>query len=776
MPSFWASVSTTPFLCSFMLGRGDLTCEGMSSASLPRRLPSGQPRPLQVKCSGLGGRETLGTPGLENQLPKIRIGTNPKFRIPWNSLEYNGQCDVATQGKNTAHKPYSRTDAVKKTHQPPRVTKSARATKLRKLCRAPREASLSPGTDFSATLQQDATSSMSTAASDCSAGTDVVARSYSSDDTYTQRTCNPLPSDGRFGLGLGGTSRREPYVRKMVIPTEKVALQQKGTICSDSRNKNKCKNITKHTRINTIGQPNSDCIHSKRRWNEIDRVTDTNLQIIAPDGQIQHNSVGTLPTREIQHHSGQIIKGKKACGMAPSSSSNSRDLSEVGTSGDRPICNKGDCSSKKLRINKLQRSIRKLHRCLQQNMALSSSMGVPPSKSVTQSFSTPEPGDGNLSDSCSRLAARFLASGPEIQISRSPPRNSTPIGDTHRYDNCTASSTNTNIDPKSLENWGWGAQIKDWSKQEKDLLLKSWRHSTLSTYLPAIKRWLSWCDNSQVNPKSPQPADIAKFLMSLFLKENLSYATILVHKSAILTFCGPHVEQQTFSNFIIKHTLRAIGVAKPKVVKSSVTWDPRIVLDWLSSNPPKDTLFDTARRTATVLLLASGRRVHDLTLLKITDEHFVDDGDNIYLTPTFGSKTDTHSRRQSTWKLSKHHDKNICPVTLVRLQIAMSNTRRSQVKNLNNIFISINNKIKAASRTIIGNWVRTVLKDSGIYASPGSCRAAVASLGWVENQPIDDILARGNWKSSNTFFNHYCREIDSRKEKCSSFFNTFAPS
>ncbi|CAH4031975.1 unnamed protein product [Pieris brassicae] len=111
MPSFWTSVSTTPFLCSIILGRGDLTFEGMSSVSLPSRLPSGQPRPLQVRFSGRGGRETL---------PKIRIGTNPKFRIPWNSL---------------------------KTHQPPRVTKSARETKLRKLCRASLEASLSPGTD-----------------------------------------------------------------------------------------------------------------------------------------------------------------------------------------------------------------------------------------------------------------------------------------------------------------------------------------------------------------------------------------------------------------------------------------------------------------------------------------------------------------------------------------------------------------------------------------------------------------------------------------------------
>lgn len=326
-----------------------------------------------------------------------------------------------------------------------------------------------------------------------------------------------------------------------------------------------------------------------------------------------------------------------------------------------------------------------------------------------------------------------------------------------------------------MKDWGWGSQIKDWSASEKELLKSSWRQSTLSTYLPALRRWISWCSNYQINPKIPHPTDIARFLIYLFLQERLSYSTILVHKSAVLTFCGPHIEQQTFSNFLIKHTLKAIGNAKPKGIKMSATWDPRIVLDWITSHPPKDTLFEISRRTATVLLLASGRRVHDLTLLKISSDSFYDNGHEIFLLPAFGSKTDTHKYRQSAWKLSKHNDSNICPVTLVRLLIKMNSDRRTGDNKLNNLFITVGNKIKPASRTVIGNWVRTVLRDSGISASPGSCRSAVASLGWLDNQSIDEILARGNWKSSTTFFNHYCREIELPRENQHSFFNSFKP-
>lgn len=247
----------------------------------------------------------------------------------------------------------------------------------------------------------------------------------------------------------------------------------------------------------------------------------------------------------------------------------------------------------------------------------------------------------------------------------------------------------------------------------------------------------------------------------------------MVHKSAVLTFCGPYVEQQTFTNFIIKHTLKAIGVAKPKSVRPFVTWDPKVVLEWLSANSPKDTLFEISRRTATVLLLASGRRVHDLTLLRISKDKYLDNGQNIYLIPAFGSKTDRHDCRQSAWKLSKHPNKNICPVSLVRCLIEKTKQRRSDISDLDNLFITICNKVKFASRTVIGNWVRTVLKDSGIDATPGSCRSAVASLGWLDYQPLDDILARGNWKSSTTFFNHYCKVIEVSKNDHDSFFNTF---
>ncbi|CAH2089773.1 unnamed protein product [Euphydryas editha] len=746
-----------------MLGRGDPACQGMSCTSLPRRLPFGQPRPIQVMSSGLGGREALGKSGLDSQLPEIDLNSDTRPRIPWHPLANCKEQDDIT-GKEDTHSQSNHSSIIKK--RPDHASRIAKPTgtgQLRQLCHTPRQVTLSESTSLSSTFQQETTTTEETNPLRGVSRDEVVARRHTSLFGNTQKAGYSFPSDGRFGSGLGCSSKWASNVGNLVSSTTGMAQQQERAICSNGSDQSKRRCAKQIPCTRPIGQSNLNCIYSERGRNEIVDTTRVDIQTINPNRPVQDNSIGTLPAREVQHNSRQIVTRERGCGMASIAPSNWRSLQEMGSTRNRSLCFPTKCRSKKLRFNRLQRSISKLYRCLQQTLAIPTSVGIPPTEPITQSFVTSKPRDRDVFGSGTGVASSFLAARSEVQSVRSPTRNTESIENNDRYDNITTTATSTSINLESLENWGWGSQIKEWSTQERELLKNSWRQSTLATYLPAIKRWLKWCNNSQVNPKSPNPTDIAKFLIFLFLNENLSYSTILVHKSAILTFCGPYVEQQAFTSFIIKHTLKAIGVGKPKLVRPLITWDPRIVLEWLSANSPKETLFEISRRTATVLLLVSGRRVHDLTLLRISKGNYLDDGQNIYLIPAFGSKTDRHDYRQSAWKLSKHPDKNICPVSLVRCLIEITKQRRSDLRDLDNLFITICNKVKSASRTVIGNWVRTVLKDSGIDATPGSCRSAVASLGWLDNQPLDDILARGNWKSSTTFFNHYCKIIEVSK-------------
>lgn len=223
---------------------------------------------------------------------------------------------------------------------------------------------------------------------------------------------------------------------------------------------------------------------------------------------------------------------------------------------------------------------------------------------------------------------------------------------------------------------------------------------------------------------------------------------------------------------IIKQVLRAISAVKPSKPKTPI-WDPQTVFDWLTrSRMIQESLFEVSRRTAAILLLASGRRVHDLTLLSTAEDNIQLSEREITLWPTFGSKTDSAAHRQSGWLLSEHPEKSICPVTWVKKLISLAQFRRKEGK-ITNLFVSIIGQTKPASRTIIGGWIRSVLKEAGVDAPPGSFRAAVASAGWLENQPMEEILTRGNWKSGNTFKNFYCREIMKPNRGSQLLFNNF---
>ncbi|XP_044577064.1 uncharacterized protein LOC123260149 [Cotesia glomerata] len=330
---------------------------------------------------------------------------------------------------------------------------------------------------------------------------------------------------------------------------------------------------------------------------------------------------------------------------------------------------------------------------------------------------------------------------------------------------------NDNQEPGTGTNGSVNRMTKDWSSQERDLVRESWRASTLLTYKTPIKKWLAWCREKGMDPVAPRGVDLARFLSHLFLDEKLVYSTILVHKSAIATFCA---KRDLSSDFLVKQVLKAISVARPKETRSSI-WDAQILLDWLKLDLPNLSFFEVSRRAATILLLASGRRVHDLTLLKISKESLDNLGNEIILWPSFGSKTNRAEFRQSGWRLSKHENIRICLVTWVRALIKLSEKRRSS-QNLEELFITVTGSVKPASRTIIAGWVRSVLKEADIDASPGSVRAAVASRGWLDNLPVQEILERGNWRSVETFRNHYCKQIEGQgQESQGLLFNNFNP-
>lgn len=307
---------------------------------------------------------------------------------------------------------------------------------------------------------------------------------------------------------------------------------------------------------------------------------------------------------------------------------------------------------------------------------------------------------------------------------------------------------------------GWANLVKTWPTEDKLLLESSWRKSTLKTYSAAWKRWILWTTENNCKSDNPTVDEVAKYICFLQNKVKLAPKTIALHKSVVITFANPQTSEMLSSHPLIQHILKAIHLSRPPTVKT-LTWNISQLIDYLQKYEVNtSSLFQVSRHTAALLLLASGRRIHDLTLLDISPKSCELKDDYVILWPIFGSKTDSATFRQSGWKFIPSDNERLDAMSWIKKLITLSDSRRASVQNVHNLFISTRGKVKPATRSIIAGWIRTLFNGAEIRASPGTFRSAVNSDNWCNgNLNMDEVLMRGNWRSRDTFIKYYFKEI-----------------
>lgn len=273
-------------------------------------------------------------------------------------------------------------------------------------------------------------------------------------------------------------------------------------------------------------------------------------------------------------------------------------------------------------------------------------MGVPTTQPDTQSPSPLKQMQRTGIDRGTQVGEDILDAKPGEEEQGTSDDHRETRGSPDRCHNATASPRGGSPWSPSMEDWMWGHLVQDWSSEEKMLVTRSWRLSTLGTYKAPIQRWIDWCRDNGIDPGNPQGRDLGRFLANLFITKKFAYSTILVHKSAVTTFCSGKSILPLSSDFLVRQVLKAISLEKPKETRAEI-WDVQRLLDWLSTGTQNLSFFEVSRRTATLLLLVSGRRIQDLTLLKISKNFLTNLGDTIILWPVFGSKTDRGHFRQS---------------------------------------------------------------------------------------------------------------------------------
>lgn len=543
----------------------------------------------------------------------------------------------------------------------------------------------------------------------------------------------------------------------------KSALQSEGDACHSTRSPDTCTDVESELRPDSVRQQDCSGVPPKRRGDQVSGTNGFDSSNIESNRLAPNLFQHPLYTGQVQQSGRSLIQASTSSGMAPTTGRSRASIQEMGNSGNRLVC-LGE-SSRGLQLCNLgrQRSQGACLRCLQFSMELHTSVGISSSLPGSQGVGTSKQLQRGVPASSTTMGEGVLESRSQIESSRDSNRPQEPERESNRHINGSATSEPARPDTRSLEMWGWTEGLSGWNLNQVSLLKSSWRQSTLRTYKPAWDRWLSWSRSKNIDFKNPSGAQLAQFLADLYLIHGLSYNTILLHKSVVSTLCHADISSQLSSHVLVKHILKAISLKKPKFKKSPI-WDVDKLLNFLSNySIDENNIYQTSRHTAILLLLCSGRRIHDLTLLRVDSEYCIRSDDYIILWPEFGSKTDDSNYRQSGWKLTTNKENTrLDPVFWIEKMTSLLDDRRKTAKTPH-LFTTIRGPAKPASRTVIAGWIKHLFKEADIQYTPGSVRSAVASKNWL-NLPLDEILARGNWRSANTFKRFYRREIMRRHD------------
>lgn len=592
---------------------------------------------------------------------------------------------------------------------------------------------------------------------------DVVSRNRMVDQSrkYTLSGASPvttvLPDDRCFCPRLGSSTQQHKVSGPLVPAGVPAALQPSRNDGSKEGNNNSEAVTDELVTNDHVRQSNSCVISTQRGRYEVTENDVYDVPGIACVGSPSDSYDSAIHSGPIQHRGRSALKVPRTVGVASTLLGDRTDIQGMGNSSNRPLRIEQSPRSSSICDTRSSGSECHIRRCIQSEVEVPVGVDFSPTLSNPASACSPQRRTGFVPISSPELGESLLAQRSEEPIpgpSNGDMRPTNPVSrcsDSEATNRCQANSFG------SLADTGWAPMLNAWDEKQKSLLASGWRKSSLATYKPAWLRWCRWCIANNVARNNPAPQDLARFLTDLFLVDNLSHSTVCLHKSVVSTFCPVQSGPPLSSHIVVRQALKAIALNKPKVRKCNI-WNVKDLCTYLENNEPcVSSLYEVSKRCAVLLLLCSGRRVHDLTLLHINEPNCTIESDYIIFWPEFGSKTDSASRRQSGWKLMKcDSNQNIDPVYWIKMLISVSRNRRG---NMHNLFISTCGIAKPASRTIIGGWIKATLKDANIDGSAGSVRSAVASSSWLDNHNIEDILEKGNWQSANTFHRFYKKAV-----------------
>lgn len=240
-----------------------------------------------------------------------------------------------------------------------------------------------------------------------------------------------------------------------------------------------------------------------------------------------------------------------------------------------------------------------------------------------------------------------------------------------------------------------------------DIMIASVTDSSFKQYEGCFKKWWKFCAKNNINPFTMSIPHTLTFLTQLF-NGNLSAATINCYRSAVSMLVGREVARDDR----VVRFFQGLNNLRPSDPKYEITWDPKIVLDYLSSLPlnKKLTTQDLSRKLITLLALVTGHRLQTFSLIEV--DNIENKTDAIHIKIPKRIKTSGRNRKQHVLILPFYSDnEKICAATTLKSYVKRTQNRRGETKFL---FLTTKKPFKAATAATLGHWIKYVLAKSGL--------------------------------------------------------------
>lgn len=283
-----------------------------------------------------------------------------------------------------------------------------------------------------------------------------------------------------------------------------------------------------------------------------------------------------------------------------------------------------------------------------------------------------------------------------------------------------------------------------------DVMINSLSKSTLQQYNTAYKLWFNFCKENSLNFFKASVPSLLKFLSNQF-KRGASYNTLNTFRSALSLILG----KETCSNDCVNRFLKGVFKTRPNLPKYQKCWDPSIVLTYLSSLSPNESLSleVITKKLVTLLALSTGQRVQTLTLIKIDNISISDTCITIAIDDLI--KTSAPNRANQQLVIPYFNEKpNICPAKTLSTYLHKTKDLRS-TPGTEKLILTTKKPVHNASAQTVSRWIKQVLGDSGIDVSvygAHSTRHASTSAARRAGVSVDVIKRAAGWTGSSLCF------------------------